>query len=241
MNLAGKTILVTGGARRIGRTISLAAADKGANVIIHHNNSQTDAEVVAEEIRAKGSQAWILQADLEDPGQVVDLFNKIHDMAPVDALVNNAAIFAPGSALSTSLETWQQHLAINLTAPFLLSQSFARQRLPDLEGRIINILDWRALRPGIDHFAYTISKAALAAMTHSLAVGLAPHIIVNGLAFGAILPPADGGNTDKIIQLVPAKRWANLDEVARMTVFLLTSPTYMTGEIIHLDGGRHLV
>jgi len=241
MNLAGKTILVTGGARRIGRTISLAAAKAGANVIIHHNNSQPDAEQVAVEIRAIGQQAWILQADLEDPTQAIGLLDRIRDQTSVDALINNAAIFAPGTALSTSLETWQQHLAINLTAPFLLSQAFARQRLPDQEGRILNILDWRALRPGVDHFAYTICKAALAAMTHSLAVGLAPHIIVNGLAFGAILPPADGGNTDKIIQLVPAKRWANLDEVAEMVIFLLTGPTYMTGEIIHLDGGRHLV
>lgn len=241
MNLAGKTILVTGGARRIGRTISLAAASEGANVIIHHNNSQPDAEAVAEEIRAKGSHAWILQADLEDPNQVTGLFDRIRALTPVDALINNAAIFAPGNALSTTFDVWQQHLAINLTAPFLLSQAFARQRLPDLEGRIINILDWRALRPGIDHFAYTISKAALATMTQSLAVAFAPHIVVNGLAFGAILPPADGGNTDKIIQPVPAKRWADLDEVARMIVFLLTGPTYMTGEIIHLDGGRHLI
>ena len=241
MNLAGKTILVTGGARRIGRTISLAAAQAGANVIIHHNNSQQEAEKVAEEIRGLGSQVWILQADLEDPSQAIGLFNRFRDLTSIDALINNAAIFAPGSALSTSLETWQQHLAINLTAPFLLSQAFARQLLPNQEGRILNILDWRALRPGIDHFAYTISKAALAAMTHALAVGLAPHIIVNGLAFGAILPPADGGNTDKIIQLVPAKRWADLDEVAKMVVFLLSGPTYMTGEIIHLDGGRHLV
>ncbi|HWQ05243.1 MAG TPA: SDR family oxidoreductase [Longilinea sp.] len=241
MNLAGKTILVTGGARRIGRTISLAAAQAGANVIIHHNHSQPDAEKVAEEIRGFGSQAWILQADLEDPTQATGLFDRIRALSPVDALINNAAIFAPGSALTTTLEIWQQHLAINLTAPFILSQAFARQRLPDQEGRILNILDWRALRPGVDHFAYTISKAALAAMTQSLAVSFAPHIIVNGLAFGAILPPADGGITDKILQPVPAKRWADLDEVAKMVVFLLSGPTYMTGEIIHLDGGRHLV
>jgi NAD(P)-dependent dehydrogenase (short-subunit alcohol dehydrogenase family) len=241
MNLAGKTILVTGGARRIGRTISLAAAGEGANVIIHHNRSQPDAEKVAEEIHSMGSQAWILQADLEDPTQVTGLLDRIHGITRVDALINNAAIFAPGNALTTTLDNWQQHLAINLTAPFLLSQAFARQRLPDHEGRIINILDWRALRPGFDHFAYTISKGALATMTQSLALAFAPQIVVNGLAFGAILPPADGGNTDKIIQPVPAKRWADLDEVAKMVVFLLTSPTYMTGEIIHLDGGRHLV
>ncbi|TLN10478.1 SDR family oxidoreductase, partial [bacterium] len=171
----------------------------------------------------------------------VTLLERAWDLAPLDALVNNAAIFLPGNALETSLELWQKHLAINLTAPFLLSQAFARRLAPDREGRVLNILDWRALRPGRDHFAYTISKAALAAMTQALAVGLAPNVLVNGLAFGAILPPADGAGTEKILQNVPAGRWADLREVAESVVFLLSGPAYITGEILHLDGGRHLV
>ena len=113
--------------------------------------------------------------------------------------------------------------------------------LPNQEGRIINILDWRTMRPVGDHFPYTISKAALAALTKSLAYSLAPNITVNGIAFGAILTPADGGSTEGIIQNVPAKRWATLDEVGATVLFLLDGPAYITGEIIHLDGGRHLV
>ncbi|MFN3491969.1 MAG: SDR family oxidoreductase, partial [Anaerolineales bacterium] len=129
--------------------------------------------------------------------------------------------------------------AINLTAPFLLSQAFAKQTT---HGRIINILDWRALRPGADHFPYTITKSALASMTKSLAVALAPNITVNGLAMGAILPPADKPSpSEKIIESVPAKRWAEANEVEGALIFLLTCPTYITGEIIHLDGGRHLI
>src|SRR5262245_14600657 len=105
----------------------------------------------------------------------------------------------------------------------------------------IHILDWRALRPGADHFPYTISKAALASMTKSLAVALAPRIIVNGLALGAILPPFHGKAKTDIIKNVPAGRWAEESEIEQALLFLLTYPAYITGEIIHLDGGRHLV
>jgi pteridine reductase len=130
---------------------------------------------------------------------------------------------------------------INLTAPFLLSQALAKQ-LPDTsEGRIVNIVDWRALRPGADHFPYTISKAALAALTRSLAAALAPRITVNALAFGAILPPSDRPATAKIIENVPAQRWSKPEEVQEALLFLLAGPAYITGEIIHVDGGRHLI
>lgn len=241
MKLKGKTILITGGARRIGRAISLAVAEAGADVIIHYGSSSEQAELTAQDIRALGRRAWILQADLEDPSQATGVLEHGSRLAKVDALINNAAIFLPGDVLTTSLETWQQHIAINLTAPFLLSQAFARLLSPEREGRILNILDWRALRPGSDHFAYTISKAALAAMTQSLAVSLAPRVTVNGLAFGAILPPADGGNAADILKNIPAARWADPQEVGQSVVFLLSGPSYITGEILHLDGGRNLV
>lgn len=241
MNLSGKTVLVTGGARRIGRAISLAIAEAGGNVIVHHNHSPAAAEETRQEILHMGREAWVFQADLEDPAQADSLMDAAARVATLDGLVNNAAIFSSGDAMSTTLETWQQHLAVNLTAPFLLSQAFARNLKDSSDGRILNILDWRALRPGADHFAYTISKAALAAMTQSLAISLAPRIQVNGLAFGAILPPADGGSTGGILASIPAGRWADLREVVQSVVFLLSGPSYITGEIVHLDGGRHLV
>ncbi len=241
MTLTGKTVLITGGARRVGRVIALAVAEAGADVILHHHASVQEAAETAEDILKLGRKAWVVQADLEDPSQVAAMIDRAYKIAPIDALVNNAAIFGSQDPLSTTLEIWQQHLAVNLTAPFLLSQEFARRHSAAREGRILNILDWRALRPGPDHFAYTISKAALAAMTQSLALALAPGILVNGLALGAILPPAAGPNPDKILQSVPASRWADLREVAESVVFMLAGPAYMTGEILHLDGGRHLV
>jgi pteridine reductase len=235
----GKTILITGAAKRVGKIFALACAHAGADVVIHHGHSEQEAEKVCEEIKGLGRRAWSLQADLGDSLQAGGLIARINESTPLYGLVNSAAIFASRSLENTTLEDWQKHLAINLTAPFLLSQAFAKQA-PE-GARIVNILDWRALRPGADHFPYTVSKAALAAMTRSLAVALAPKIIVNGLALGAILPPSDGKANPDIIKNVPAQRWAEEDEVERALLFALTGPDYITGEIIHLDGGRHLV
>lgn len=237
--LKGKTILVTGAARRVGRLFALACGRAGANVIIHHGHSPTEAQAVRDEIASLGPQAWVLATDFSNPENASQLIERANELSPLYGLVNSASIFEPLSFHETSLDDWQRHMDINLTAPFLLSQAFAKHAK---EGRIVNILDWRALRPGADHFPYTITKSALAGMTKSLAVALAPHITVNGLALGAILPPADNPSAgEKIIESVPAKRWGEAGEVEDALKFLLTGPAYITGEIIHLDGGRHLI
>ncbi len=240
MPLNGKTVLITGAARRIGREFAMAAAGAGANVIVHYDHSQDEAQKTAREIEALGSRSWTLTADLENPDQASGLIEQAWKISPLFALVNSAAIFEPLSFHQTTLADWQRNLAINLTAPFLLSQAFSRLLPQGTEGRIINILDWRALRPGSDHFPYTISKAALADLTRALALSLAPNIIVNGLALGAVLPPSDGGSPN-ILNSIPAKRWASIDELRQAFLFLLEGPAYISGEIIHLDGGRHLV
>ena len=237
--LKNKTVLITGAARRIGRLFSLECARAGANVVIHHAHSDSDSVALRDEIKSLDCRAWVFKADLSDPSQAQNLIPLINQSTPIHYLINNAAIFGSVTFESTSLEDWKDHIAINLTAPFLLSQAFAQQADPG--ARIVNILDWRALRPGADHFPYTISKAALAAMTKSMAVALAPKIIVNGLALGAILPPADGNTNPDITKHIPMGRWANKDEAEQALLFLLTSPEYITGEIIHVDGGRHLV
>ena len=241
MTLSGRKVLITGSGVRLGRAMALAIAQAGGDLVLHYNRSRQPTEELKAEIQAMGHQASLVQADLADPESTVHLISQVRRLSPLYALVNSAAIFDPLDLPSTTLEAWEQHFKVNLTAPFLLSQSFASLIDPDRQGRIVNILDWRALRPGIDHFPYTISKAALAALTQSLAVALAPSITVNGLAFGAILPPSDGAATGNILDNIPAGRWANLEEVGEALLFLLEGPTYITGEIIHLDGGRHLI
>src|SRR5215207_9933288 len=237
--LLNKCILITGSARRIGRIFALACARAGADVVIHHGHSDTEAEVLRDDIKGLGRQAWIFKADLNDSLQAQNLVPQIEDSTELYGLINSAAIFEPLSLNQTSLDDWQKHMSINLTAPFLLSKAFASQAKNG--GRIVNILDWRALRPGADHFPYTVSKAALAAMTESLAVALAPDVTVNGLALGAVLPPSDGAANPEILKHIPMKRWAQESEIENALIFLLTCPSYITGEIVHVDGGRHLV
>jgi pteridine reductase len=241
MLLNNKLVLITGAARRIGRELALAVARAGGDVVIHFGQSQADAQSLCAEIESLGRNAFLLQADLTDPKQVETLVPIALEHGPLYALVNNAAIFESLTWETSTLEDWNRHLMVNLTVPFLLSQAFARLLQQGETGRIINLLDWRALRPGPDHLPYTISKSALAALTRSLAIAFAPRISVNGLALGAILPPKDGAFLQKLIEKVPAGRWADLDEVSQALVFLLEGPAYITGEIIHIDGGRHLV
>jgi pteridine reductase len=239
--LDDSTILVTGGAVRIGRSIALTAAQEGANLVIQYNSSIAEAEALQKDIDSLGRKAITYQADFSSPQECLDFSKRVFSEQKIDAVINNASIFADLGWDNTSLESWNTHLAVNLTAPYLISREFALSLKDGRSGRIINLLDWRAFRPGPDHLPYTISKAGLAALTQSLAISLAPAITVNGIALGAILPPSDGGKVEDLVSNLPIPRWAELDEVSELLMFLLTSPTYITGEIIHLDGGRHLI
>jgi NAD(P)-dependent dehydrogenase (short-subunit alcohol dehydrogenase family) len=241
MSLKDKLVLITGAAIRVGRALALSVAHSGANVIIHYGSSQAEAQALSDEIKGIGRQAFLIQADLAVPAELANLIHTATQYGPLYAVVNNAAVFESLTWQNTTLDDWNHHLMVNLTAPFLLSQAFARSVPANQSGRIVNLLDWRALRPGADHLPYTISKAALAALTRSLALALAPNITVNGLALGAVLPPRSGDPPANILKRVPAGRWAELDEVGQALLFLLDDPSFVTGEIIHIDGGRHLV
>ena len=238
-DVAGHSAIVTGAGRRLGRAFAEALAINGANVVVHYGHSAEEAEVVVRDLEAHGVRAVAVQADLANPTEAANLVSRAEEaIGKVDLLVNNAAIFVPIGALDASIEDWQTHLDVNLTAPFLIAQQFARARR-GAPGSIVNLLDWRAMRPGADHFPYTISKAALASLTRGLAVSLAPDIRVNGLALGAILPPSDGGTGDPLVG-VPSGRWGTVEEAVEALLFLLAGPEYVTGEILHVDGGRHL-
>ena len=237
----GKTVVVTGSARRLGREIALSLADAGYSLVIHSTRESSDSAKTISDVQRKNASVKYIAADFSDPVKANEVFDQLFQSdRSLFALINNAAVFEGSGFVDSSFDQWNRNMAINLSTPYLISQSFARS-MGERSGRIINMLDWRALRPGKDHFAYTISKSALAAMTKAMALALAPNISVNGLALGAILPPSDGGSEDSIIKQVPAGRWARLDEVTDAVKFALSGPGYLTGEIIHIDGGRHLV
>jgi NAD(P)-dependent dehydrogenase (short-subunit alcohol dehydrogenase family) len=233
-------VLITGAAKRIGRVFALSAAKSGFNVIIHYRNSSDEAYKVAQQIKEIGKKALVVQADLENPAEVSTLFEKLPQDIEVQVLINSAAIFEDLRWDTTTLEQWNRHLMVNLTAPFLLSQSYAK-RVGEKEGQIINILDWKTERPGNDHLPYIISKVALSGLTKSLAVSLAPNIRVNGLALGAVLPAVDTTTSETITQSIPLKRWAATEELEDTFSFLLLKATYLNGEILTVDGGRHLI
>ncbi len=236
------SILITGAAKRIGRFLAEFLAKEGFDIVLHFGASHSEANLVKHSIEAGGGKCHLVQADLSDPLAAAHIFENLRQNGiHIRHLIHNASLFEDIQFETMSQADWQRHLQVNLSTPVFLNQAFAAQLEKGGSGRIIHLLDWRALRPGADHIPYTISKAALASVTQSLALALAPQIQVNGIAFGAILPPSDGGDTAKILDTVPAQRWATLDEVGQTVLFFLTGPGYITGEIIHLDGGRHLM
>ncbi len=243
MDLKEKVVLITGGARRIGRAISLALAERGARVVIHYSRSGEAAEETLKEIKEHGGEGILLQADLMDEGAVAGIIGKASEWCgQVDILINNAAIFEAGGFIDTTSENWDRHFAINLKAPFLLSQSFARQIPDDGQGKIIFLSDWRGIRPGVGHFAYTLTKSALITMTKSVAKVVTPRITVNSIALGAILPP-EGADEDFLarkIETIPLRRSGSPADVVATVQFLLEGSDFITGETILVDGGEHL-
>jgi NAD(P)-dependent dehydrogenase (short-subunit alcohol dehydrogenase family) len=241
--LTNRTALVTGGGKRIGRTLVSALARAGATVVIHHHTSGDDARATAAGVEVLGGRAFLIDGDLADPRVAAALCERARDRCggALDILVNNASVFAPGDAATTTCEQWDAHHAVNLRAPFLLAQAFARQLAGDGPADIINLNDGRALRPGADHFAYTVTKVGLHGLTRSLALALAPRVRVNELALGAVLPPEapKGGYVRTPREALPLRRFPSPDDVADAMLFLLSAPA-VTGQTVSIDGGQHL-
>lgn len=242
MDLQGKTALITGGGHRIGRALTLSLARAGCNIILHYNRSAEAAQVTAAEAAALGVKVILRQADLSQLDDASDLFAALpRAFGPVQVLVNSAAIFPKDTVLDLSVAGWSQTFRVNLRSPILLTQAFARALPNDLTGAVVNITDWRTERPYQTHFSYTVSKGALDAFTRTAALQLAPRIRVNGIALGAMLPPA-GASEDywqRVLATVPLARGGGA-EVAGDTLIYLLRNDFITGEIIRLDGGAHL-
>ena len=237
----GKIALVTGAGRRVGRSLALALGDAGCRVAVHYGQSEQDANETAALIRSMGSEAITIQADLQDPVQVASLAESIgNQLGPIEILINNASIFEKINLPETSVDDWNRHLAINLSAPFLLAQAMQAQ-LGDTPGKIISLNDWRTARP--TRFAYGVSKTALSGLTRTLALSMAPNVQANEISLGAILPPSDiplDRPHDEIkIDLGPADRMGSLNEVAD-AMMMLVQNDFITGETINVDGGRHV-
>ena len=235
-------VLVTGAGHRIGRAISLALADDGWAVAVHHHRSTDDAKGLVKLIQQRRGRAVAVAADLADDSAIGNLIPGVaSQLGPVTCLVNNASVFEPDDILSATPKSWERHLDVNLRAPFFLIQSFAKELPEDRCGHVINLLDERVwnLTP---HFAsYTVSKMGLWTLTQTCALALAPRIRVNGIGPGPTLPSSRQSVEHFEAQRVstPLGRGTTPEEIASAVRFILSSPA-MTGQMIALDGGQHL-
>jgi NAD(P)-dependent dehydrogenase (short-subunit alcohol dehydrogenase family) len=230
MVLDGRTILVTGAAKRIGRTIALRLAREGARVIIHYNHSETDARATAEEC----GNATILRANLESVAEIERLFE---DAGPLDGLVNNAARFTTIDPLKVTEADWDFIHSVNLKATFFCCQQAGRRMLAANGGRIVNLSSLGGIRPWSHNAHYCASKAGVIMMTRALAKAFAPKVTVNSVAPGVILFGEPDERTRRLIDKTPACRPGTPDEIADAVLFFLTATNFVTGQTLAIDGG----
>ena len=243
MELAGRNALITGGARRVGRALALALAGAGANVFIHYRRSAESAEQTAAEARALGPLAACGSADLGDPSSTHALLAQARaELGPISVLVNSASGFSADTLTDVTLAGFRSALDLTLTAPVMLTQAFAAALPHSLDGAVLNITDARTRTPYRNHFSYVVAKGALDAFTRTAAVQLAPRIRVNAVALGVILPPpgADATYAERLAAELPLERVGGTGPVAAAAVALLTND-FVTGEIVRVDGGGHLI
>ena len=235
----GKTALVTGAGRRIGRQIAISLADQGMNVIVHFSTSRAEAEETATLARERGVEAWPIQADFGDAADLETFTKRCEESAgKVDVLVNSASIYPVGRILTSAESQFVENMIINTLAPLALCRWFAKRCT---NGSIINILAARMDDYDPEHVPYTLSKQALRSLTRMLSIELAPGIRVNGVAPGLILPPegAGDGYLEKLANTNPLKTWGSPEEISNAVIYLIGA-RFVTGQVIYVDGGRHL-
>ena len=229
--------LVTGGAKRLGLAMVQSLASAGFDIVLHSRRHDDAADEAAAAVRAQGRECQHVTADLADEASVAALWPE----ADIGVLVNNASTFEPGDWHNTDRASWDLHMAPNLRAPFVLTQSFARALPHSAHGVVINLLDQRVWSLTPHFMAYTVSKFGLWGLTQSLALALAPRIRVNAIGPGPALPSPRQTEAQFAAQCarVPLARGTSPAEVGRALLAVLALPS-MTGQMIALDGGQHL-
>ena len=242
MEIEGKVALVTGAARRLGRAMALALAERGAELVVHYRGSEREALEVLAQARRLGGKPVAVQGDLAHSADVARILETaLAAFGRVEILINSASVF-PRTPLGTVGEAeWDRILAVNLKAPFLLSQGAASVMRQQGRGKIINLADIGGAQVWVDYLPYSISKAGLLALTRGLAKALAPAVQVNAIAPGVVLPPE--GTTDaerrEAVGRVPLGRLGEPVDVVRAMLYLIESD-FVTGEVLTVDGGQRL-
>ena len=243
--MQGKVVLITGGAKRVGAAVCRRLHAAGANLMLHYRTSAGEARLLQAELnhQRKDSVA-LIQADLLDLAKLPSLIEQtVQTFNRLDAVVNNASSFHPTPVGEISEEDWEDLIGANLRAPLFIAQA-AAPALKKTQGAIVNITDIHAERPLKNYVVYSVAKAGLVGLTRSLARELAPEVRVNAVAPGPILWPDDEEfdelSRQRIISHTPLKREGTPDDIAKAVHFLLAEATYVTGETVNVDGGRHV-
>lgn len=244
-DLEGRTALVTGGAKGIGRAICLKLAEAGANVAVNYLTSEHAAQETASEIKKTGSGVQLIQADVSSPEEVQRMVDDVEEnLGPIDLLVNNAGIFDYVSHNETTLEIWQRTFEANCTSAYLVTWAVKNGMIERGFGRIVNVSSISALRPRPMSISYAVSKAGMVAFTKSFAEAVAPHNIrVNAIAPGLIeteiIDDVDQSILDGLINATPVRRIGQPEEIGDVALFLLSErSSFMTGQTVVASGGR---
>jgi pteridine reductase len=241
-SLTGKTVLITGGARRVGAVIARTLHAAGANLVVHYRRSASEAAQLADALNAVRPKSTVtMQADLLDLGQLPSLVEfSQRTFGGLDVLVNNASTFYPTPVGAITASAWDDLMGSNLKVPLFLSQA-AAPALRKSGGLIVNIVDIHSLRPLRNYTVYCAAKAGLHMLTRSLAKELGPEVRVNGISPGPVLWPegqSDDDAREKIVESTILKRMGTPEDIARTVLFFATSAPFITGQILAVDGGR---
>jgi pteridine reductase len=243
--MQGKTVLITGGARRVGAAICRRLHAAGANLMVHYRSSAGEARLLQAELnQARPGSVALIQADLLELAKLPALVAEtVATFGRLDGLVNNASSFFPTPVGEITLEHWNDLIGTNLRSPLFLAQA-AAAALRRTQGAIVNITDIHAERPLKSYVVYSVAKAGLSGLTRALARELAPDVRVNAVAPGPILWPEDDAfdelSRQRIISHTPLKREGAPEDIAKAVYYLLAEATYVTGETLNVDGGRHV-
>ena len=239
--LRGRVALVTGAGRRVGRAIALALGRRGMRVVVHYNASRAGADETARMIAADGGEATVESADLVRVGAPEALIDRVVDRhGTLDVLVNSAAVMLRTPIGEVGLEDWEMMFALNVRAPFFLTQH-AAPALRRARGTVVNIADLAAFESWPAYVPHGMTKAAIVQMTRALAKALSPEVRVNAVAPGVVLLPEGWTEADaeRLRSTTPLARLGSPEDVAQTVIFLLEAD-YVTGDVIRVDGGRHV-
>lgn len=241
MDIKNKVALVTGGAHRVGKAITLMLARAGANVVINYHTSATQAEATAEEVRALGAKPLVIQANIADYSQVKAMAGQVKIwFEGVDILVNSADRWEKSPFPSEDIGPWERIISTGVNGPYYVTNAFAPMMLERGGGAIVNIVDLSAWEAWPNFTAHAVAKSALLALTRQSALELGPTIRVNAVAPGPVLPPSDysPAQIENVAARTLLNRWGSAEDVAQAVKFLIEAD-YISGETIRVDGGEH--